>query len=272
MIACLLWYELAETRPAQDQLWLVIRRGLQRLGVRDAPLHLTRGIRVASALANEGLLLGQCCGYDLVYGFSGVVRLVATPRYSGPGCQGSDYRSLVLVRDDCEAGDLSGLRNSICVVNGFNSHSGTNALRGVVAPLSRDGRFFREVKVSGAHIDSLAALKSGHADVMAMDCVLHALLARHRPQALAGTRILCWTDSAPAPPFVTSATVGNQLLGYIRQALSEAFSDDEAHEAKADLLIEGVEVLPPAAYQRMLDAEAAALGHGYREMHATGVS
>lgn len=268
MRACLLWYELPETRLAQDQLWSAIRHSLHRHGVHDVPLRLTRGVGVARALADQHLLLGQCCGYDLLYGFSGVVRPVATPRYTAPGCQGSDYRSIVLVRDDCEASGLADLRDSVCVINGFNSHSGTNALRGVVGPISREGRFFRQVKVSGAHLDSLAAIKAGDADVMAMDCVLYELLQRHRPEALAGTRILSWTDPAPAPPFVTTAMASTQLIGHLRHALTDAFAGDEAKDARADLLIEGVEVLPPGAYQRMLDAEAGALGRGYRELHA----
>ena len=37
-------------------------------------------------------------------------------------------------------------------------------------------------------MNSLALLLAGEADVMAMDCVLHALLSWHRPTALSETR------------------------------------------------------------------------------------
>ena len=155
-------------------------------------------------LTDPRLLIGQCCGYDVVYGFSSSVTPLATPEFDADGCEGSDYRSFVLVRNDSPAGELADLRGATCVINGFNSHSGTNALRALVAPLSRDGRFFGAVKVSGAHVESLALLKAGEAEIMAMDCVVHALLRRYRPDALDGTRILCRTGSAPAPPLVTS--------------------------------------------------------------------
>ena len=110
-------------------------------------------------LADPGLLFGQCCGYDVVYGFADCLTVLATPVYDAPGCEGADYLSFVLVRADSPATALDDLKGGTCVVNGFNSHSGTNALRALVAPLSRDGRFFATVKVSGAHVDSLAMLR-----------------------------------------------------------------------------------------------------------------
>jgi len=199
-LACLPWYELPETRAAQDALWTIVARHLGRHGIDAVPPRLTRGRPVPTLLADPALLFGQCCGYDVVYGFADWLTVVATPEYDAAGCDGADYRSFVLVRADSPAGTLEDLRGRTCVVNGLNSHSGTNALRALVAPLSRDGRFFGAVRISGAHTDSLAMLLAGAADVMAMDCVVHALLARHRPQALAGTRILGESDPAPAPP------------------------------------------------------------------------
>ena len=40
-LACLPWYDLPETRPAQDALWSVIARHLQEQGIEDAPGRLT---------------------------------------------------------------------------------------------------------------------------------------------------------------------------------------------------------------------------------------
>ena len=268
-IACLPWYDLPETRAAQDSLWLVLARHLRAKGLRDVPARLTREAPVPSLLTDPRLLVGQCCGYDLVYGFAGSVELVATPRYSAPGCQGADYRSFVLVRDDCQAGGLDELLGCVCAINGFNSHSGTNALRALVAPLSQGGRFFSEVKVSGAHMNSLALLRAGEADIMAMDCVLHALLARHRPQALTGTRVLCRSGPAPAPPIVTSATADGALTVPLREALAAALSDEATQEAREAMLLDGVALLPLQDYARIVEIEAAALRHGYMELHAT---
>jgi ABC-type phosphate/phosphonate transport system substrate-binding protein len=268
-VACLPWYELPETQAAQDALWSVLAQLLRKCGVPSVPDRLTRGLPVLSMLINPQLLISQCCGYDLIYGFASCVQLIATPCYRAPGCDGAAYRSLVLVRDDCEAQSLERLRGGTCVVNGFNSHSGTNAMRALVAPLSRNGRFFSNVKVSGAHINSLACLVAGKADVMAMDCVLHALLDRHRPNALNGTRVLCWSEPVPAPPIVTSASADRELIDRLRDALSEALSDESSRDAREAMLLDGVALLPLQDYAKIIDTEGVALRYGYKEMHAT---
>ena len=181
----------------------------------------------------------------------------------------SSYRSYVLVREENEARGLPDLRDAVCAINSFNSHSGANALRAMVAPLAAEGRFFSRVRVTGALCASLACIRSGEADVMAMDCVLHALLQRHRPAALADTQILASTATAPAPPFVTSASTGADRLALVREALIAAMADPASAAAREALLIDGVEVLPLRSYQRVVEIEAEALRSGYFELHAT---
>ncbi|MCP4384068.1 MAG: PhnD/SsuA/transferrin family substrate-binding protein [Hyphomicrobiales bacterium] len=220
-------------------------------------------------MTDPDLLIGQCCGYDLIYGFASCVTLVATPRFGVPGCDGANYRSFVLVRQDCPAEDLEGLRGGVCAINSFNSHSGTNALRGLVAPLCRNGGFFSGVEVTGGHLSSLALLKTGRVDTMAMDCVLHALLARHRPQALAGTRTLCQSESVPAPPFITSSSNDHGLVAKLRAALDSAFRDEASADARTALMLAGIEQVPLQDYARILDVERTTLHHGYKELHAT---
>ena len=89
------------------------------------------------------------------------------------------------------------MRGAVCAVNGLDSHSGTNALRGLVAPASREGRFFSEIKVTGTHAASIALVQNGEADVAAIDCVTHALIGRYRGEALKGTRVLGSGASRP---------------------------------------------------------------------------
>jgi len=263
------WYYLPETERAQDTFWSVLARHLRRQGIAYVPHRLTRGRPVQSLLTHPGLIFGQCCGYDLIYGFSGTVTYLATPRYAAPGCSGADYSSFVLVRDDAKAAKVPDLRGSVGIINGFNSHSGANALRAVVAPFSRKGRFFAGVKVSGGHLQSLAMLVSGAGDVMAMDCVLHVLLTRHRPAVLDGTRVIDRSDPVPAPPFVTSAAFPPETAANIREALAAAVADPAAEGARQDLLLDGVDVLPPHKYLKIVELEASALRKHYLELHAT---
>lgn len=268
-ISCLPWYHLTETEGAQDIFWADLAKHLRRQGLRHLPGRLTRGVSVQSLLADPKLIFGQCCGYDLVYGFSATVGYLATPRYSAPGCGIGTYSSFILARDEAGVGDISDLRGRVAVINDFNSHSGTNALRSVVAPFSRRGRFFSKVKVSGGHVRSLAMLLDRQADVMAIDCVLHALLLRHRPGALKGTSILGQSAPVPAPPFVTSAAMPMEARKRLREGLVEALADPALIDARSVLLLDGIEFLPAHEYLKIVELEAVALRRGYLELHAT---
>jgi len=261
---------LPELRPAYDGLWSVLAKHLRRHKVRGVPETLSTGVPLPGIFTDPLLLVGQCCGYDLIHGFAGSLSIIGTPCFDVPGCAGGKYRSCVLVRDDDpQLRDLEGLRGAVCVVNGFNSHSGTNALRALVAPLSRNGRFFLAVRVSGGHQKSLAQLLGGQADVMAMDGILYEILRRHRPDALRGTQILCWSEPAPAPPFVTSATTDRDELNGLRAAFADTLIDTASQEARTALLLDGINFSTLEDYARIVEIEASALGHGYMELHAS---
>ena len=262
-IASLPMYDLPATRAAHDALWAVIARSLEREGVADVPDRLMHDRPLHELWSDPDLLLTQCCGYDVTNRFAGRLRVVATPRFDAPGCEGWLYSSVIVVASDSTATGMEELRGAVCVVNGFESHSGMNALRAHVAPLSRNGRFFTTNKVSGSHRESLAVVARGEADVAAIDCVTHALMVRHDPEALAGTRQLCRTASAPAVPYVTRAEVGDDDVERLRTALYAAFADPALKGERGELLLAGIEVPPCAAYDRIIEFADFAAGHGY---------
>ena len=109
-------------------------------------------------------------------------------------------------------------------------------------------------------------MASGRADVAAIDCVTYALLARHRPQALIATRLLCRTVSTPGLPYVTRAGAGDDLLRRLRAGLQQAFADPQLGEARDRLMLEGVATLPLSAYDRIKQMEDAAAAAGYDEV------
>jgi ABC-type phosphate/phosphonate transport system substrate-binding protein len=250
-VASLPMYDLPELQEAQAALWAGIARRLRRAGVSDVPAALRQERPAGEVWADPALLLSQCCGADLTGAFAGALRVVATPCYRAPGCTGPRYASLVVVAEGSDVRGLEGLRGRVAAINQPQSHSGMNALRALIAPLSRDGRFFSVVEVSGAHTESLAMVASGKADVAAIDCVTHALLARHRPAALAGTRVLCRSAAAPAPPYVTRAAAGDDLVRRLRSALGAALADPGLRAARDQLLLDRFEVLAPSAYRRI---------------------
>ena len=264
--ASLPMYDFPEVRAALGVLWKNVARRLEWEGVQGVPAALEHGRALHDLWTDPKLLLSQCCGYDIVNRYAGKLVPLATPRYTAPGCQACYYASVILVADDSQASELEHLRDSVCVVNGFESHSGANALRALVAPLNRNGRFFASVHASGTHADSIAALTNRHVDVTAIDCVTYALLERYRAPVLVGTRRLCYTARAPGIPYVTRAKTEEKVTLQLRRALLDAFEATEVQAACDTIFIDGIEVLPPSTYEQITEFERFASALGYPEL------
>ncbi|MEQ9638928.1 MAG: PhnD/SsuA/transferrin family substrate-binding protein [Alphaproteobacteria bacterium] len=203
-------------------------------------------------------LLWQTCGYPLTHDLRGTVQLVATPVYRAEGCEGTDYRSAIVVREEERGRDLRALGGRIAAVNAMDSQSGMNALRHAAAPHTRDGEFFEQVLLTGTHAASAAAVRDGAADVAAIDCVTWALLRAHDSYTVDGLRVLGWTEPAPGLPWVAPLGTDAERLATLREAL--------AAPAPPELLIERFEVLAADAYDVILAQEQQAIDQGYPEL------
>ena len=263
--ASLPMYDMPEVAGALDTLWSAL---LRKLADADgAPAALVHDEALQSLWSDEALFLSQCCGYDLVNRYAGILRPLVTPQYTAPGCRGTDYCSQIVVGEGSAIGELAAARGGVCAVNGFESHSGMNALRALVAPLHRGGRFFSRVTVCGTHAESLAAVARGDADICAIDCVTHGLLARHRPAALAGTRVLCQSARAPGIPFVTRVDRGEAFAVRLQAALLQVLGDPALGGACRELFIAGGVALPASAYGRISEIASEAAVSGYPDLN-----
>ncbi len=267
-IASLPWYDLDEIRPATDAFWSCLAKHLRAEGFEGVPLALDRSAAYQAQWRSGRLLFSQSCGYDVRISYAGHLEIVATPCYGVEGAGDCMYSSLVVVREDSPYEKLEHLRGTRCLINTATSHSGMNILRSMIAPLHESGRFFSTVRVSGAHRRSLAQISRGEADVAAIDCITHALVERHTPSILKGTRVLCRTETVPAPPFVTRASIAPYELVKIREALKAAIADPAIAWARSEMLLNGYDVLPQDAYDAILEHERLADEYGYFEIHS----
>jgi len=261
-LASLPMYDLPELRAATDAWWQGLARAFRRQGIEDVPGTLEPCTRLDDRSHGIRLLFGQCCGYDLIRNPE-TLALVATPAYCSPHCRGANYRSLVVVGEANPATRLEDLRGKRCAINALCSHSGYTALRHMIAPLAKllpkgEGRFFSRVEASGSHAGSLAWVREGRADCTSVDCVTFALLARHRAEAVQGLRVLAESALAPGLPYVTGSAGGDEQVARLRDGLRLALEDSDLAMARDALLIDGIEVLPSTAYQRIAAMETEA--------------
>ncbi len=266
------WYDLEELEQVTDAWWRGIAGHLRQRGVDAVPDQLSRDGSHTERWEHPDLLLSQACGYDVLYDAAAAIAPIATPCYTAAGCVGPRYRSVVVVRDNAPQRSLAELRGCRAVVNEAASHSGTNALRPLIAPLSTNGTFFGAVTISGSHTDSLRAVQSGEADVACVDVVVAGLLRAVRPAALAGVRVLASTAPALAPPYVTSARTPPAVRQALREALQAAIRDPALAACRSALLLADFTFPPASAYAELRACEAAALAHGYYELPAPRTS
>ncbi|MGE0653812.1 MAG: phosphate/phosphite/phosphonate ABC transporter substrate-binding protein [Alphaproteobacteria bacterium] len=263
MLASLPMYDLPEAAAATAAWWQGLARAFRAEGVADVPDRLTAPVSIRDHWRRPDLLFSQTCGYPLTHGLAGRVRLVATPAYAARGCSGARYCSLLIVAEGSPAINLADLRGRRCAFNGKDSQSGYNVLRAMAAPLARGARFFASATETGGHRASIAAVARGEADLCAVDCVTHALLARHAPSALSGTRVLGESPPAPGLPYVTAGDADDDLVARLRAGLDRALADPSLVAARDDLLIVGAEALPLTAYGVLVEMETAAMETGY---------
>ena len=235
-------------RAAVAAWWQVLARSLREAGVDGVPDELTWPIDLLSHWRDAGMLLSQTCGYPLVTSLHDAVQVVGALRYTAPGCDGIDYRSALVVRAQDAGRTLDALRGRVAVVNDPGSHSGCNALRGLVAPLARDGRFFAGWRVSGSHRASIAWVRERRADVAAIDCVTLAGWQRLQPRLLDGLAVLGWTPPAPGLPLVTAATTSADQLRRLRDGLARACAEPVAAPVREALFIDGFDAVDVSAW------------------------
>ncbi|MCY4609130.1 MAG: PhnD/SsuA/transferrin family substrate-binding protein [bacterium] len=265
VLASLPMYDLEPLRDATDAWWRALAQAFRERGLENVPVRLDRADR-HDHWSSRDLLLSQTCGWPLVNAFAGRLRLLATPRYDVPCCQGSDYCSLILVRHTSRVAELDDLRGLRAAINGADSHSGYNALRATIAPLASAGTFFGDVLVSGSHQGSLAMVAQGTADVCAVDCVSFALMQETMPDATEGVRVLATTRCAPALPYVTAAQRGDDEVEALREGLLAAASDPRLDDVRRRLRLKGFAILPLEAYDRISAFVAMARDCGYPEV------
>lgn len=248
-------YDFPEIADAHERLWrrfVELVRGSE--GAKDVPLT-------------------QVCGYPLTTSLRGRFEAIAQPVYDVPYSSGAGHCGLVVVAAGAAYATLQDLRGTRFALNAWDSNTGMNLPRRLFAPFARGSRFFSDVVETGSHLASLAAVRSGAAEVASIDNVTFALLAQHRPAAVEGVRILARTASSPTPPFVAPVPLEPHTKASLYAALAAAIGELRREgprtelrrgSPRTELRLFGIEPASAATYEPLLQwqDEATDLGYG----------
>ncbi|MFC7053735.1 phosphate/phosphite/phosphonate ABC transporter substrate-binding protein [Hansschlegelia quercus] len=245
---------------ARTAFWDEVRRGLDERGISDRPESLDEPRDLLAHWRLSELAFSQTCGLPFSTALHNEVALVGVPHYSAPGCEGPLYRSVLVVRDEDAARKLADLPGRRAAVNSFDSHSGFSQLVAALRPLTGGRNVVADPVVSGAHLASLALIRSGAADFAAIDCVTWALAARDDPGAIRGLRIVGRSPPSLGLPFVTSAHRRPEFIHALRETLAHVMRGPLLARIRDALMLAGFSVPPSGAYRNHADAAEVARG------------
>jgi ABC-type phosphate/phosphonate transport system substrate-binding protein len=231
-------YDWPEVDAAHQSFWTAIAERLRKLGI-AAPKFLDQTRASDSIWRDAGLVLSQTCGFPFSTRLRGFVRLIGTPIYDVPGCDGAYYSSMIVTRNSDSAESLAGLKGKRFAYNAADSLSGYLALRAAM----KDARIDPDTATwieTGAHRASVRAVAEDFADVAAIDAVCWALALRYEPEAASRLKVIGRTPMRPGLPFITALERSDSELQTIQAALREAISDSATQAARHALHITGL--------------------------------
>ena len=168
------------------------------------------------------------CPFELL-----VAPVMVGERYEGKPVYFSD----VVVHADSSFETFDGLAGCRFTFNEEVSYSGYHVVEHYLGERGLDWSFFGEVKKSGAHLNSIAAVANKQADAAAIDC--HALLVEMKtnPSLRQELRIVTSLGPSTIPPVV----VKSELPESVKAALREQFLNIHNSSAQAEMAACGIE-------------------------------
>ncbi|MEQ8859156.1 MAG: PhnD/SsuA/transferrin family substrate-binding protein [Pseudomonadales bacterium] len=219
MTASFPWYDLPSVRWANDLLWQAM----------EVPGELDRETPLHEQWRARDLVISQMCGLDLFL-IDAPVEPVLAPVFD-IDCEPGYYYSYL----------IGSPRGRVAAVNSLTSRSGLSALLTICEPES--------LALTGSHTASLAAVRSGRADVACIDAVIWHILERDAPERIGGIAVVERTPIAPAPPYVVRKSGPRERITSLLEA---ALADSATLRARQALLLQGVERVTLADYRLVL--------------------
>lgn len=211
---------LAENTDSMLRRWM---EHLQGIGIDiEFDEGLTTGERLAMASSGEVDVLFACGLLTMeLIALGTPLDVVAAPVFESE--TEPVYRSVVICRADSAFESVADAANLRLAVNEYASWSGWHGLRAYLQSIGltvgdKPGGPFGSHMITGSHAASIEAVRSGRADVAAIDHSLWSYLVATDHDRLDGLAVVAQTSDWPAPP----VTINTRLDGATREALSTA--------------------------------------------------
>lgn len=195
------------------------------------------------------LAIGMACGWPLVKTLRDQVRVIGTFSYAGTDGPPHIYRSAIVARDLTLAQIADAPAHHRAALNSDDSLSGSISL---LAAFDLGFQWPGEVVYTGSHVASIEAVRSGAADVAAIDAMTWAYRSRAAPETLDGLTIIGHGPLVPCLPLIVPATTSASAIIAWREGLAAAIADPELDGPLRTLMINDFVPLDAADYETAL--------------------
>jgi ABC-type phosphate/phosphonate transport system substrate-binding protein len=233
-------YPFERLRPAWEQLWSAVHARAPW-----TPAALTWDGTVHDHWADPACVVSHVCGWPLAMRLRDAVAVVGAFTLALPEAEGHRYRSVIVAS---RSGELAAFVTTAASVaaNSDDSLSGWISLQAATVGVGRSwpGR----IHWTGAHIESVRAVRAGEADLASIDELTWAHLRRLEPGLVDGLHVVGRGPLIPSPAIVTSTAHVDEL----RRAFAGAMEDPATRSARTVLLLAGFVPLDHSEYEAVL--------------------
>lgn len=239
--AALAMYPFPELRAGWEAVYEVAAAGIP-----GAPGGLDWDLDPHESWLDPAMQVAMTCGWPLVTLLGDRVRVVGAFGYVLDGASSHLYCSVVIARSDAASPSTA----AVAAINSPESLSGNISLcvSFGVGPKDWPG----PVVWTGAHVNSIGAVRSGVADVASIDAVSWAVLEREHPATLAGLTVVGRGPAVPCLPFIVNAATSDASLAAWRAGFARAAAEPSLAGVRRDLLVGGFVPLDLADYEAAL--------------------
>ena len=189
-------YPVEPLRPAWEKLWAAVHARAPW-----TPAVLTWGGTVQDHCADPKCIVTHACGWPIATTLRETVTVVGAFSLALPEADGHRYRSVIVAS---RSGELSSFVTGEATVaaNSDDSLSGWVSLRAATVGVHHPwpGR----VQWTGAHVDSVRAVRAGDADLASIDELTWAHLRRLEPELVDGLHVVGRGPWVPSPAIITA--------------------------------------------------------------------
>jgi len=237
-------YPFAPLRDSYNTLYGAIASRVNHT-IPEVPLHLSWDIDVGVSWKDPELGLGQTCGWPLVTTLRDSVKVIGAFSCAGinQGIPGPFYQSVIIQRVNY-TGPLYR-----AAVNSKSSFSGYISL---LEAFNQEKTWDGEVIVTGSHVASINAVRTGQADVASIDGLTWQFQLRDSPSTVAGLHILTHGPVVPCLPLITHGTATTTEVLAWRQTITEVVSHSSLRHVLDVLMISDFQAMDNEFYYTYL--------------------